>query len=497
MNRPRLLVLLGLALIGAACSSNPSSPIVKPIGPSRVEGPLTLTPVQFTNTDYSIRPTIIEAEEGRLRVPERHAKPDGRQIEVHFVRFRSTAARPGPPIIYLAGGPGGSGTWSSSGDRFPLFQRMREIADVIAFDQRGTWGTDPYMVCPGEWSYPLDRPWDVETLRRTVAPYLESCADQWKERADLSAWNTIESAEDIEALRIALGAEKITLWGISYGTHLGLAYIRAHPDRVHRAILAGVEGPDHTWKLPSRIDAVARRMEQAIRADGKARAAVPDFLASFEALARRLEREPATVDVKDSKSGHKVTVVVGADDLRAAMFASLGEREDIEKLLERALPVLGGDFTPLGRYALDRRTGNRELVMSLSMDCASGASAARREVMRREAATALLRNPNVWLEAACAHWPVEDLGDAFRSPVEASIPVLFISGTLDARTPPENAEDVLPGFPNGRHLVIEGGSHDDDLFLSSPEIAESMMAFLRGGEPKTRVVLEPIRFKLP
>ncbi|HUP47626.1 MAG TPA: alpha/beta hydrolase, partial [Thermoanaerobaculia bacterium] len=92
---------------------------------------------------------------------------------------------------------------------------------------------------------------------------------------------------------------------------------------------------------------------------------------------------------------------------------------------------------------------------------------------------------------------VDDLGDDYRSPVEADVPVLFISGTLDARTPPENAVDVLRGFPNGRHLVIEGGSHDDDLFLSSPEIAETMIGFLRGEQPRGRIVLEPLRFRLP
>ncbi|HVR43815.1 MAG TPA: alpha/beta fold hydrolase, partial [Thermoanaerobaculia bacterium] len=233
-------LLLPLLLLSGGCGSDPPTPILEATGPSVVEGALTRTPIRFTNTDYHIRPTVIDAEEGRLRVPERHGDPESRTIEIHFVRFASTADRPAPPIVYLAGGPGGSGTWSSSGDRFPLFQRMRRVADVIALDQRGTWGTEPYMVCPGTWSYPLDRPWEEETLRAAVAPFLKKCAGEWGTRADLSAYNTVESAEDLEALRVALGAEKLTLWGTSYGTHLALAYIRAHPDRVHRAILAGI-----------------------------------------------------------------------------------------------------------------------------------------------------------------------------------------------------------------------------------------------------------------
>ncbi|HUP44007.1 MAG TPA: alpha/beta hydrolase [Thermoanaerobaculia bacterium] len=493
----RLLGVLALVQLPAACGSRPDTPIVKATGPARVEGPLSLTPIRFSTTEHDFRPTIIDAEEGRLRVAERHGNPQGRQIEVRFVRFASTAARPGSPIVYLAGGPGGSGTRSASGDRFPLFQRLRKMADVIAYDQRGTWGTDPYMVCPGSWSYPLDRPWEEETLRSAVTPFLEECAEHWAGRADLSAYNTIESAEDLESLRRALGADRLTLWGISYGTHLALAYIRAYPDRVDRAILAGVEGPDHTWKLPERGDAVLRRVDEAIRADPRARAAAPDFLPSLEDLLGRLERNPVTVKVEHPKTRQPMTVVVGAGDLRRAIFSALGEREDIEQLLERGLPVLRGDFRNLALFALQNRANNRALVMSLSMDCASGVSPERRTAIRRQEETSLLGNPNMWLDAACSAWPVEDLGDAFRSPVEASVPVLFISGTLDGRTPPENAEEVLRRFPNGRHLVIEGGSHDDDLFLSSAEIVESMMAFLRGERPRERIVLAPIRFRLP
>src|SRR5690606_28539839 len=61
-----------------------------------------------------------------------------RRIRLGYVRFPSTAAQPGPPIIYLAGGPGGSGVDAATGPRFPIFMALRAVADVIAFDQRGT-----------------------------------------------------------------------------------------------------------------------------------------------------------------------------------------------------------------------------------------------------------------------------------------------------------------------------------------------------------------------
>ncbi|NWO96157.1 alpha/beta hydrolase, partial [Escherichia coli] len=70
--------------------------------------------------------------------PEDRRDPLSRKIKLGYVRFRSTAARPGPPIIYLAGGPGGEGSGAATGPRFPIFMALRAVADVIAFDQRGT-----------------------------------------------------------------------------------------------------------------------------------------------------------------------------------------------------------------------------------------------------------------------------------------------------------------------------------------------------------------------
>ena len=83
-----------------------------------------------------------------------------------------------------------------------------------------------------------------------------------------------------------------------------------------------------------------------------------------------------------------------------------------------------------------------------------------------------------------------DLGPEFRSPVSGDMPVLFISGTLDARTPPSNAEEVRAGFANSEHMIIENGTHDDDLFLPSPLILQGILEFLHGepvSEPRIRL----------
>ncbi len=197
--------------------------------------------------------------------------------------------------------------------------------------------------------------------------------------------------------------------------------------------------------------------------------------------------------------GERRTVVIGPRDVQRAVYGELGESEDIVELLARAISVLEGDFSDLARALADGRLGNRERAMSIAMDCASGATAPRLALIEEQARTALLGDVGTLsLSVTCSIWPANDLGDAFRGPIQSDVPALFISGTLDPRTPPSNAEEMRAGFPNSHHLLVEGGSHDDDLLIVSPLIGETMLAFLRGeSELLERVTLTPMRFEVP
>ncbi|MGH9957922.1 MAG: alpha/beta fold hydrolase, partial [Pyrinomonadaceae bacterium] len=76
-----------------------------------------------------------------------------------------------------------------------------------------------------------------------------------------------------------------------------------------------------------------------------------------------------------------------------------------------------------------------------------------------------------------------------------NVPVLFISGTLDARTPVSNAEEYRAGFPNSTHLIIKGAVHSDPLFLSSPKIKDVMLEFMKGVPVSTtKITLPPMKF---
>ncbi len=432
----------------------------------------------------------VPAEFGTLLVPEKRGNPDSNLIELAFVRFKSTAKNPGPPIVYLAGGPGGSGIGAASGSRFALFTAFREVADVIAFDQRGTGYSKPNLGCYERLAAPLDvapsREMALNELRRNA----RGCIEYWRDvqRVDLTGYNTVESADDLDDLRKALGEKQISLWGISYGTHLALTTIRRHPQSIHRAILAGIEGPDHTYKLPSNIQKHLEDVAAVVKADPELGKEIPDFLGLMKSVFDRLHAQPQTVEVVDPRTKQNVKVTVNKFVMQYIVANNIGTTvtANFPAMFYRASK---GDFTNPAQVWLNTTRQSVGSAMSYMMDCASGQTAARRERIVREARGTLLEDVfNFPFPEICEEWKAPDLGDQFRSPVMSNVPLLFISGTLDARTPVSNAEEYRTGFANSTHMIIEGAVHSDPLFLASPKIKDGMLEFLNG-KPVTMTLI--------
>ncbi|MDJ0909065.1 MAG: alpha/beta fold hydrolase [Woeseiaceae bacterium] len=484
-----LTIVVILAILRGIVALGERVPMIEATGPEVVDGDLTTRPIRFAQTDFYVYPPRVDAEEGRLQVPARRDDAASGPIGIRYVRFPTTGSdATAPPIVYLAGGPGGSGTSTASGDRFKFFMALREAGDVIALDQRGVWGTHPYPRCPNVWTYPLDIPTHPDDLVRVHEPQVRECWSRWETELHPDTYTTAESVEDLEALREALGVERLNLVGISYGTHLGLAYIRTHPDRVGRAVLAGVEGPNHTYKSPARVDEIVRAVDETLARE----AGWDGFVEDIETATARLAEEQPMVTVTDRRSGEEVEVALGPYDLKLAVYYGLGEREDFLKAARRVRQIAEGDYSLLAQLALRIRSGGAPIVMPISMDCASGATAERLERIQGEMADALVGDvANLDLTSSCPFWPVEDLGDDYRSDFTSDVPVLAISGTLDLRTPPANADEALAAFTDWRHVLILGGAHSDDLLIATPEIADTMVQFLQSGEVASEAIELP------
>jgi hypothetical protein len=143
----------------------------------------------------------VAAFHGTFEVPENRADPDSRMITLSYVRFPATGEQSGPPVIYLAGGPGGPGSGTAQGPRFALFQAMRQHGDVVAFDQRGTGDSTRLPRCTSSQFIPdAERVSDADYAAAQLAA-AEECGAFWRQQGvDLEGYTTRESVQDLVAL---------------------------------------------------------------------------------------------------------------------------------------------------------------------------------------------------------------------------------------------------------------------------------------------------------
>lgn len=437
----------------------------------------------------------IDAFRGAYSVPENRASAAGRRIDIHYVRFPATGPKPGSPVVYLAGGPGGSGVDTARGERFALFMAMREFGDVIALDQRGTGWSEVAPECVSSVVIPVDRRVAAGERNSLLRRAAEECAAFWKKEGhDINGYTTLENARDLDALRAHLGARKISLLSISYGTHLALAAVKEMGPRLDRLVMTGVEGLDQTVKLPSETDAYFARLQAAIDMEPAAKAAYPDIAALMRRVHARLDAAPVMLSVP-TKSG-PAPMLLTTEVMQRASSALIADPQSAARLLMLYLAVDAGITEPvaqlMGRFVTPGAPESFRL-MPLAMDIASGVGASRLARIEREARTALLGDilnyPMPQLNGALGL----DLGDDFREGPKSAVPTLVLTGTLDGRTYPAEQAAAVAGLSNKTTVTIENAGHN--LFMLSPEITETIQRFMRGEPVKAEtIVVEPPSF---
>jgi pimeloyl-ACP methyl ester carboxylesterase len=425
--------------------------------------------------------TDLPAEKGSFTVPEDRNDPRSRRIDIGFVRFKSTNPRPGAPIVYLAGGPGGSGVATARGPRQPIFLALRQVADVIILDQRGIGLSNHIPSCTAERKFDPSQVLNEANLTSYYRETLAACVTRWRSAGvAVKGYTTVQNAEDLEDLRRALGAPRIDLWAISYGTHLAMAMIRLHPRSVGRVALASSEGMDQTVKLPAHVDAAFARIDAA---SGK------PLTALMRRVHARYDSAPQTFTMPDGTSFR-------IDSFPLRMMAGFVAKnpDGIPQLLQAYGALDAGQTGPIapliwGYFYKDPLTmsGMPELT-----DEASGISPARLALVRRQAASSLSGMAiNFPMPQIGGVVPGLDLGDAFRREIKSSHQTLLFEGDLDVRTPLEEQAAATAGFRNLHRILVRNGGHD--LFEAHPDVKDLLVAFFAGGPVTAReLVLPPL-----
>ncbi|MEU0496049.1 alpha/beta hydrolase [Mycobacterium sp. NPDC006124] len=191
-----------------------------------------------------------DAQCGKLTVPVDYAKPDAGTADLALIRFPATGEKIGS-LMVNPGGPGESGVDAALGMLQSLPPQIRERFDLVGFDPRGIGSSTPAVRCNSDAEADAERadpqvdysPAGVARIEDTEKQFVQRCVDRMGKEF-LENVGTASVVKDLDALRAAVGDEKLTYLGYSYGTLIGSAYAEAYPDKVRAMILDGAVDPD-------------------------------------------------------------------------------------------------------------------------------------------------------------------------------------------------------------------------------------------------------------
>lgn len=422
--------------------------------------------------DYS-----IWAEAGTLQVPEDRKTNRQEKITLKVIKLKSTSSHPGSPIVYLAGGPGVSGISMLKTERLIIFEALRAFGDVIIFDQRGTGHTMPTMTSNTPLNLPLDKPIDHPESIDAFYNSMKAMLVQLKNKnIDINAYNTIENAADVNDLRLALGVDKLNLWGYSYGSHLALAVIKEYGRFVEKAILSGINGLNQRFRLPTDINQVIEEMDHLIDQNPPLRTQIPSLKALIKQELEKLQNNPVTTTIEVNNKPTSVTI--GRTDVEVLIALNLGSISFIREFPQLFYQMSQNNYSAMTHYVYKYiKTRPIGTPMSYSMHYASGFTADRLAVITNTQQEGIIRNainfPFLTHEMQQL-WAVPDLGDSFRNFFSSEVPVLLLSGNLDGRTSVSDAVEVGKQFSNKTHIVFKNASHD----LLAPQIIPVIENFM-------------------
>lgn len=445
-------------------------------GPGRaaVPGRLPLTPCQL---HQALDLTLVQAECGRLAVPENPAAPGGRQIalRVAVVPAISTRKRP-DPLFVLAGGPGmGAASFYTSVE--PVFAPVHRDRDIVLVDQRGT-GDSNALDCESS-----EDDLSASTIPEIVAA-TERCLEALSAHADVRFYTTSLAVQDLDRVRAALGYDRINLYGSSYGTIVAQQYLRRFPDRVRSVILDGVAPPQLALGATSALDAQATLssiFSRCVRQPA-CQARFGDPAAAYQQVRARLSGHPVRVDLTDPTSGKpdrlQFTNYQLAMVLRLASYTP-----ELAALLPLDLheASASGDFAPLaGQFLLINRVYGDAIAegMNDTVVCSEDVpfyhvdAAGRAELAKTFLGTSQLDG----LQAICGVWPRGPMDSDFHQPLHSQVPALLLSGGNDPITPPRYAAEAARGFTHSLSLVVPDFGHGQ---LTDPCMAGVMAQFVR------------------
>ncbi|HEY7135377.1 MAG TPA: alpha/beta hydrolase [Acidimicrobiia bacterium] len=411
-----------------------------------------------------------------LRVPLDYSRPDGTQIQLALLKVpaRDESRRIGS-LLVNPGGPGASGVDLARGIAGQLPSELRSRFDIVGWDPRGT-GDSTSVNCGNRLDYLFapdaspDNTAEQQAVEAASKQFADTCA-----RGSGTLLPFISSdatAQDMDRIRAAVGDDKLTYLGYSYGTYLGTLYAHAFPGRVRALVLDGAVDP----ALSARELTIqqAQGFELALNDfftdcetnRGCAFYSNGDPQRAYEALEARIDAHPLV-----SHHGSRSRVLGPTQYELGVTEALYGGRATWPLLATALAHARSGDPTDLlGLFddTVHRDSSGRysnEYPAFLAISCLDGPSLGSLDTVRQVEADARIAAPhfgvsNVTLGLPCEFWPVPPVHPT-AAPVSApgAPPIVVIGTTGDPATPVAWARGLAAELGSGRLLLHRGEGH--------------------------------------
>ncbi|MGW9211697.1 alpha/beta hydrolase [Embleya sp. NPDC055664] len=422
---------------------------------------------------------------GSIGAPLDHARPDGARIRVGVSRVPATGSRAEYQGVLVVnfGGPGASSVGSMAALAGGLPERLRRAYDLIGFDLRGR-GTSTRVVCTDPVTFgrgPRPDP-AVPAGRAAHLAATRAFADGCRASAPdlLPHLTTRDIARDLDLVRAAFGAERLSFLGYSYGTYLGAVYGQLFPRRVHRMLLDSVVDPTEVWYgtgfLQARAFSARQRDWAAWAADRDDRyhlgTSAARVLAGWDVLRARLVAQPADG-------------VFGGVELDQFTIGSLYTDRDWPRLAGALADYASGDPAALvaSRRAATTEEVNFESVFQ-TVSCADAPFPADERVF--DADMVRLRTRDGALGAAIASPGACLYLQTNTAPPTridgAGLPgVLLIQSVGDPATPYEGALRMHDALPSSRLLTVRGNGNHGHYLVDGPCVDDRATGYLVDG----------------
>lgn len=411
---------------------------------------------------------------GYLVVPENRARPAGRKIRLAVLRIPAVSHHSsGVPLVYLNGGPGSDAIAFAAELVDAGLNRNRE---VIVLAQRGTYGSKPLLPCRSldDFRANLDRRLDAPSTGRGLAAAAARCRAQLHARGvDLAAFNTTENAADVADLRRVLGIRSWDVFAHSYGTELGLTYMRLYPKGIRSVVLDGTVPPSvaslgWTW---SSFRESFDNLFGACRAQKACRARYPHIAQTYVRLVNRLEAHPLRTSVFVPGLKRRIKVMIDGGVLvnwltRQSHFPTTVPLE-IDELAHGHPHRIALQWAE-ARAIPPAHRGIFGYGLTYGVWCSEWIpyESSRQELRLAKRAfpgfprSVLVQAPQLtWLPAICRSWNVPKAPSSIRDVTRSKIPTLAITGTFDAQTGAQWGAYAARTLSNSKVVELPGVAH--------------------------------------